>query len=150
MAGLQINITDSQIDAIFKQVDEARERALIKIGQRSEKYAKALCPVGTPESTHKKGYIGGTLRNSITYEIENDGNESAMELGSNVEYAPFVELGTGPYFEAPPEWEEFTSTQGSGIGGGYVHPRPYIRPAILDHLDEYKQIWADEMGGSPS
>lgn len=145
--GISVQITENNIPEIFKAVEEARERAMTKIGIKAEKYAKALCPVGTPESTHKKGYIGGTLRNSITYETVNDGNNSEVQLGSNVEYAPFVELGTGPYFVAPPEWEEFSSKQGSGIGGGYVHPRPFIRPAILNHLDEYKQIWKDELGG---
>ena len=47
----------------------AVQKALEEIGIKVEKYAKALCPVGTPESTGKAGYRGGTLRNSITHEV---------------------------------------------------------------------------------
>lgn len=142
---IEVKIENNNIDAIFKAVEEARERALIKIGQRAEKYAKALCPVGTPESTGKKGYRGSTLRNSITYDVQNEGHSSIVQVGTNVEYAPYVELGTGPYFVAPPEWEEFTTEIGSGVGKGYVHPRPFLQPAITDHVDEYKQIFEDQL-----
>ena len=62
---------------------------------KAGKYAKALCPVGTPESTGKKGYRGGTLRNSITFNVDTGGENSYVEIGSNVEYAPYQELGTG-------------------------------------------------------
>ena len=119
----------------------ATAQALVTIGLKLEKYAKALCPVGTPESTGIKGYRGGTLRNSITYEVQDD----TVTVGSNVESAPYVELGTGPNFTPPPDWEQFESKPGSGIGHSYVHPRPFLRPAVEDHLEEYKYIWEDKL-----
>ena len=124
-------------------MEAARDRALTIIGMKAEKYAKALCPVGTSESTGKKGYRGGTLRNSITHRVEGD----RVQIGSNVEYAPYVELGTGPYFTPPPEWEQFNSKRGTGIGHGYVHPRPYLRPAIEDHLNDFKRVIIGELKG---
>jgi phage gpG-like protein len=127
--------------AVLNALDDAIERALEIIGIKAEGYAKALCPVGTPESTGVKGYRGGTLRNSITHQVEKD----TLDVGTNVEYAPYVELGTGPYFDPPPEWEHFGTEKGSGIGHGYVHPRPYLRPAIEDHLDEYEDIMKNEL-----
>ena len=45
-----------------------------------EDSAKAKAPVNT-----------GTLRNSITYEVSGD----VGTVGTNLMYAPFVELGTG-------------------------------------------------------
>lgn len=128
-------ITDNS-DKVMSAKDTAVKKALEAIGIRAEKYAKALCPVGTVESTGKKGYRGGTLRNSITHEVDED----VVTIGSNVEYAPYVELGTGPYFQTPPQWEQFSSTKGSGEGTGYVHPRPFLKPAIEDHLDEFKGL----------
>ena len=118
-------------------------KALVEIGLKVEKYAKALCPVGTVESTGKKGYRGGTLRNSITFDVDESKNE--VTIGSNVEYAPYVELGTGPYFTPPPEWEKFDVPSPSGIGSGYVRPRPYLKPAVVEHLQEYKDIFEKEM-----
>lgn len=124
------------------ELEKAKKRALETIGLKAEGYAKKLCPVGTPESTGIAGYRGGTLRNSITHRVENG---DTMALGSNVEYAPYVELGTGPHFRPPPEWEQFTTERGSGVGNAYVKPRPYIRPAIEDHRDEYKNIAEREL-----
>ena len=138
-------IVESNKQEILEAMHDAVERALTIIGIKAEKFAKARCPVGTPESTGIKGYRGGTLRNSITFEVESDGDSGAVAIGSNVEYAPYVELGTGPYFDTPPKWLQYTTTKGSGVGHGYVKPRPYLRPAIEDHLDEYKRIIKNEL-----
>lgn len=138
---MKLTIVEDNSDEVLDALDAAKDQILTAIGVKAEKYAKARCPVGTPESTGKKGYRGGTLRNSITHQV----GDSAVTIGSNVEYAPYVELGTGPYFEAPPEWEEFEAPPGSGLGHGYVHPRPFLKPAIEDHLDEYKKIIESEL-----
>ena len=134
-----IEIEENNIDVFLRELQEKRHLIHEAIGIKAEKYAKARCPVGTPESTGKRGYRGGTLRNSITH----DANSDMVAVGTNVEYAPYVELGTGPYFEVPPAWEQFDAPQGSGSGHGYVHPRPYLKPAILDHTSEYENIAKD-------
>ena len=136
-----IEITVNNIDKVLDELDNNTEKILTMIGIKAEKYAKARCPVGTPESTGIKGYRGGTLRNSITFQVEGD----TLTIGTNVEYAPYVELGTGPYFEAPPEWEEFVAIRGNGNGRGYVRPRPFLKPAIVDHIDQYDKIVRSEL-----
>lgn len=136
-----IEIKENHTDEVLKALDEATPKILEMIGIKAEKYAKALCPVGTVESTGKKGYRGGTLRNSITHSIDDD----TLSVGSNVEYAPYVELGTGPNFTPPPEWESFDAPKGSGVGHGYVKPRPYLRPAIEEHIGEYTGIIEKEL-----
>ena len=138
-----VQFTDNS-GKFLAELERAKKKALETIGLKAEGYAKKLCPVGTPESTGIAGYRGGTLRNSITHRVENG---DTMALGSNVEYAPYVELGTGPHFKPPPEWEQFTTERGSGVGNAYVKPRPYIRPAIEDHRDEYKNIAERELKG---
>jgi phage gpG-like protein len=140
-----ITITKDNTKEILEGLDAAVEKVLTMIGIKAEKYAKALCPVGTVESTGKKGYRGGTLRNSITFEVETENDGGTVAIGSNVEYAPYVELGTGPYFTQPPDWETFQSTRGSGSSFGYVSARPYLRPAIESHLKEYATIIENEL-----
>lgn len=137
-----VQLTDNS-GRILGDLDAAKERILETIGLKAEGYAKMLCPVGTVESTGVKGYRGGTLRSSITHRVDGD----VLSVGSNVEYAPYVELGTGPHFEAPPEWEKFASDRGSGVGKAYVRPSPYIRPAIENHVSEYKHIMESELNG---
>lgn len=56
-----------------------------------------------------------------------------------------VELGTGPQFQSPPEWESFTANRGSGAGKG-IKPRHFLRDAIQDHRDEYSDIIKKELG----
>lgn len=137
---IEVNKTEDNTQEVLDAMEKAIFRALTIIGLKLEKYAKALCPVGTSESTGIKGYRGGTLRNSITHEVQED----TVAVGTNVEYAPYVELGTGPYFKAPPDWEQFTAPQGGGVGKGYVHPRPYLRPAVEDHMSEFEDIFKKE------
>lgn len=64
-----------------KDIPEGLSEALEKACLILEAKAKDLCPVGRT----------GLLRSSITSKVE--GLEGAV--GSNMEYAPFVELGTG-------------------------------------------------------
>lgn len=136
-----VDIINDHTGEILSDVDIATVKALKSIGIKAEKYAKALCPVGTSESTGIKGYRGGTLRNSITFQVE----ENTLSIGSNVEYAPYVELGTGPHFTPPPGWEHFDVPPSKGIGHSYVRPRPFLRPAVENHLEEYKDVIKHEL-----
>ena len=86
----------------------AKQRALEIIGGKAETYAKRLCPVDT-----------GRLRNSITHQQYDDDTEV---VGTNVEYAPYVELG------------HHTSS------GKSVAAKPFLRPAAEGHTEEYKAI----------
>lgn len=87
---------------VIRLMIQASEKALEAIGMQAETYGKKLCPVDT-----------GRLRNSITHQTETD----VVYVGTAVEYAPFVELGTAK-----------------------MNAQPYIRPAVADHAEEYKQI----------
>lgn len=113
---------ENNVDKVLSALPPAKEIALEMIGIKAEKYAKENAPVGTPESTGKKGYQGGTLRNSISHAYDED----SAYVGTNVEYAPYQELG-------------FTS-----VAGRHIPPanegRGYLKPAVMDHIDEYKDI----------
>ena len=80
---MSVQFTDNSAQAL-SELSRAKARTLETIGLKAEGYAKRLCPVGTVESTGKKGYRGGTLRNSITHAVDGD----VLSVGSNVEYAP--------------------------------------------------------------
>ncbi len=134
---------ENNTDRVLDELRDAISRALEIWGMSIEGWAAKLCPVGTVESTGKDGYQGGTLRGSIAHEV-NEADQTVI-IGSDVKYAPYVELGTGPYFEAPPDWEQFDAPKGSGKGHGYVTARPFLRPAVENHVDKLKQILEDEL-----
>jgi len=85
-----------------------------------QRQAKELCPV------RKKGKIlGGRLRSSIKLEFLNNGMTG--EVGTNVDYAQFVEFGTG---------RRGSSSQHPPLPSGYVHgsragmlAQPFLYPA---------------------
>ena len=97
-------------DEVLKGLSDAVERSLTRIGLAAEGYAKKECPVDT-----------GNLRNSITNEVQS--SEKSVYIGTNVEYAAYVELGT-------------TRTRA----------KPYLKPAATEHPTVYKRIMEEEMG----
>jgi len=84
--------------------------------------AKSRCPVGTPETTHKPGYQGGTLRRSIVTEIIDDG--MTAEIEPHTEYAAYVEYGTR-----------------------YMKAQPYMRPAFQEQQPKFINDIKRIMGG---
>ena len=81
---MDIKFTDNSKE-VLEAMQEAAVRALEKCGITAEGYAKKLCPVDT-----------GRLRNSITHIV--DESELSVTVGTNVEYASYVCLGTGKYY----------------------------------------------------
>lgn len=143
----EIEIKEDHSGEILNAMNISAFKIMTMIGIKAEKYAKGQCPVGTVKSTGIKGYRGGTLRNSITFQVELTDTGAGVAIGSNVEYAPFVELGTLGGFEGlPPEWESFEAppSKGKAKGKGY-QAKHFLRDAIQNHLDEYKSIIEKEL-----
>ena len=92
---------------VLAALERAKRRGLEAIGLTAEGYAKRETPVDT-----------GRLRNSISHATDDE----AAYIGTNVEYAPYVELGA-------------RGRQG-------VH---MLQRAATEHTDEYKQIMEDAM-----
>ncbi len=94
MSNISVRVNMGDFGATMQQwmqdlstkVDNRTQEAGINV----QAQAKINCPVGTPESTHKKGYHGGRLRQSIQYVNEGLCHSS---VGSDVYYAGFVENG---------------------------------------------------------
>lgn len=120
VTSVSIRVEKDNTDEVIREMNKDVHRALEMIGGEAERFAKALSPVGTPESTGIPGYMGGTLRNSITHKVVDD--EDAVYIGSNVEYAPYVEMGTVK-----------------------MKARPFLKPAVENHTDYYKRIIENEL-----
>ena len=131
---MSVEIKDNR-EIVFENMSEALRRGLEKIGLVAEGYAKKLCPVDT-----------GNLRNSITHVV--DGQEPAAIIGTNSEYAPYVELGTGIYAKGgggrPTPWV-YQDAKGNWHMTHGNKPQPFLKPAAHDHRDQYRQILEDEL-----
>lgn len=122
---------------VKSEFDEALLRGLEKCGLVAEGYAKKLQIQDT-----------GNLRNSITHVV--DENEPAAYIGTNVEYAPYVELGTGIYAEGgggrPTPWV-YQDAKGNWHYTRGNRAQPFLKPAVADHADKYRQIIKSELEG---
>lgn len=127
----------------LEHVRNVLETRLEEIGIRAEDYAQRLTPVGTPESTGVEGYRGGTLRKSITHKVVGDRHKISLYIGTNIKYAPYVELGTGIYASDgngrrnPWIWID---KNGKGHFTRGMRPHHMLKRAIADHVIEYKKI----------
>ena len=108
---MEIKFTDNSKE-VLEAMQQAAVRALEKCGLTAEGYAKKLCPVDT-----------GNLRNSITHEV--DDGEPAAYIGTNVEYAPYVCLGTI-----------------------HMKAQPFLKPAVAANANIYRKIIEDELKNS--
>ncbi len=96
---LEFLLKDNSQEAI-EELHNKTAAILEAIGAQAEGYAKMACPVDT-----------GRLRNSISHAPIDDDTEA---IGTNVEYAAYVEMGTQR-----------------------TKAHPYLKPAVNNHKDEY-------------
>lgn len=131
---MEIEITDNS-RLVKEEFEAACLRALEKCGLTAEGYAKLLCPVDT-----------GNLRNSITHQV--DEGEPAVYIGSASEYAAYVELGTGIYYPGgrPTPWL-YQDSKGNWHLTHGQRAQPYLKPAVDEHRDQYRQIIKNELEG---
>lgn len=94
-------------EEVLSAMEKAIERGLEAIGLTAEGHAKKETPVDT-----------GRLRNSISHAVE----DKAAYIGTNVEYAPYVELGS------------------RGRDGKHM-----LQRAATEHTAEYKRLLEDSM-----
>lgn len=101
MSNINVKITDNSRH--FKDEMESRmPKILEEIGLVAEEYAKKACAVDT-----------GRLRNSVTHAVSGE----SVFVGTDVEYGPYVELGT---INTPAQ--------------------PFLRPAAYEHSSTYQRI----------
>lgn len=80
------------------------------------------CPVDT-----------GLLRSSITHEVDRVGNLVVGTIGTNMDYSPYLEFGTGLFAEnndgrkTPWRYQDSKGDWHTTIG---QKPQPYLRPAF--------------------
>ena len=111
---ITVDIIDNS-DQVRAELQDKLSVALEKIGLAGEAFAKeeiTAAVYDTPES--RSGYKRtGRLRNSLSHTTDAD----SAYIGSNVEYAAYVEMGTSK-----------------------MAARPYLKPAVQNHISEYKEL----------
>jgi phage gpG-like protein len=132
-------MAEVKFESHLSYVQSATEKQLAKaaeiIGGMAESYAKKSCPKDT-----------GNLQNSITHNFE----KNVIMVGTNVTYAPYVELGTGVHASGgggrQTSWR-YQDRKGNWHTTNGMPARPYLRPSIENHISEYKAVLEDVLKG---
>lgn len=127
-----IKFTDNS-PQVIAALNEQAIRGLEECGLLGESYAKE-------NITKQKAVDTGNLRNSISHKVVE--NEAAVYIGTDVEYAPYIEFGTGVYAEEggrQTPWA-YEDANGDWHRTSGMEARPYLRPAVTDHQDQYNDI----------
>ena len=117
--GITVKFDDNSAE-VLGALQKATIRGLEACGAKAESYAKQELskPKAHKDGTVRPNVITGRLRNSISHTLgSNVGSNIKVYIGSNVSYAPYVELGTR---KAP--------------------AYPYLKPAATEHTSEYREI----------
>lgn len=118
-------------------MDDAMFQALESAALIVEASAKALAPVGD----------SGELRDKIDHNVVDTSNGPAAKIGSPLDYAMYVEYGTGEFAE-----------NGAGRKGGWSYqtpdgkwhhtngmaPKPFLRPAFRRNKAKIQEIVGKE------
>ena len=131
---MEIRIKDNS-GMVLEEFQAACLRALERCGMKAESYAVDLVPVDTSR-----------LQQSITHKV--DPSEPAVYIGTDVEYAPYVELGTGEHYPGgrPTPWK-YQDAKGNWHWTKGNPAQPYLKPAVADHTKTYRNIIEDELHG---
>lgn len=118
--------------AVIKAIDQQIQNKLVRAATTVERLAKQKCPRRT-----------GRLVRSITRRID----KRKVTIGSNVSYAPIVELGSRPHIIKPKTaaalWWKGLPHPVKMVHHPGTRPKPYLRPALMESKKEIERIFKE-------
>lgn len=132
---MNIKLEVENLDEVLADIakTEALRHALERACALVERSAKEKAPKDT-----------GALRRSITSEVEVSPNEISATVFTPLEYAPYVEYGTGLFAEngngrKDVPWN-YQDDEGNWHSTSGQHPQPFMRPALEESREEILRI----------
>ena len=126
------------LDEVINEFDEViratgLESAIGRACAIVERAAKQKAPKGT-----------GELRRSIASKVEQEGSDIIGVVYTPLEYAPYVEFGTGLFAEEgngrkDVPWN-YQDDKGEWHSTSGMKPRPYLRPALHENREDIIRI----------
>ena len=123
---MKVNFEITGLDNLFDNADFIR--AVEKSCALVERSAKEKAPKDT-----------GALRRSITSKVEREGDDIVGYVFTPLEYAPYVEYGTGLFAESGGRKDVpwcYQDDKGEWHSTSGQHPQPFMRPALTENREE--------------
>ena len=148
MLDFEINITDNSGE-VMRAFKNQLQIALEAVGTQAESHAKQVISdfvvyggVKLPKNYHEEDNSRvdtGRLRNSVAHTVVKED----VYIGTNLEYAPYHELGTGIYASQPGGRQTpwiYVDWHGVGHKTQGLYPIHFLKKAASEHSEEYKAI----------
>ena len=113
-----------------------------------EKAMGKACAIIERDAIKKAPKGAGDLRRSIQSKVENDGHEVIGIVFSPLEYAPYVEYGTGLFAESGGRTDVpwvYCDDEGNFHSTSGMKPHPYMRPALNENRETILEIIKEGM-----
>jgi HK97 gp10 family phage protein len=132
-----IDVKFEGVEKIFEQLDKIADipttkNAMGKACALVERAAKQKAPKGN-----------GALRRSITSKVEVIGSNVIGTVFTPLEYAPYVEFGTGLFAEKGGRKDVpwcYQDDKGEWHTTSGMKPQPYLRPALNENKDGIRRL----------
>jgi HK97 gp10 family phage protein len=133
----EISVKLEGTEAIFENLDK-----LIDPEEMKQRMAQA-CALVERTAKQKAPKGNGALRRSITSKVETIGGSVQGIVFTPLEYAPYVEYGTGLFAEnggrKDVPWS-YKDDKGEWHSTSGMKPHPYMRPALTENTEAIKRI----------
>lgn len=145
-----IKVTDNT-PQLHEALESWVKRVLSNWGMLVEDYAKLLAPKDTSRLANSITHLVDMAKKTVTIGTNAQSDSGKWPNGYNATPSPYpiyVELGTGIYAEkgngrpTPWYWYDMKTKQWHFTRG--VKPRPFLRPAVEEHIDELREIAVEE------
>lgn len=132
--GMRVDLNSTAIRELLSGPDGPVAKRLIRDAQTVTKGAKRRCPVSPAGSGDNRS---GHLRSSISWDLVRDADGLYADVGTDVDYGLYVEVGTKPHvIRSTGLWPLRNRRTGQVFGLVVHHPgtraQPYLRPALDD------------------
>ena len=127
------------LDKLLNSLEELAD------ADRFEKALKRACALVERDAKIKAPKDTGELRRSITSKVERNGEDIQGVVYTPLEYAPYVEYGTGLFATGEGggrknvPWH-YQDDEGEWHTTSGQHPHPFMRPALDENREEILRI----------
>lgn len=129
------------MDNVLNAIEEIADAAIY------EKQLGKACALVEKDAIQKAPKDTGALRRSITSEVRVQGNDIVGVVFTPLEYAPYIEYGTGLFAEdggrTDVPWN-YQDDKGNWHSTSGQKPQPFMRPALQENREKVLRLLKGE------
>lgn len=118
--------------------------------QKLERTMGTACALVEAAAKKKAPKDNGALRRSITSEVQKAGGDIVGVVYTPLEYAPYVEYGTGLFAESGGRKDvpwHYKDDKGEWHSTSGQHPQPFMRPALDENREQITRLIREGLSG---